>query len=378
MIKLTNEQFKERATEKHKGKYDYSKAEYINANTKICIICLIHGEFWQVAGKHLGGYGCPKCGRTHTTEEFIIKAKLVHGDKYDYSLVKYTKNYIKICIICHEKDEYGIEHGEFWQTPNNHLKGQICLRCYRRVMSCSEDFIREAKLIHGDKHDYSLVDYKGMNTEVIISCLKHGEFIQTPHSHLNGCDCPKCSMFYVDTNIFIKRSIETHGNKYDYSKSIYINSTSKICIICPEHGDFWQMSNAHMDGANCPICASKNNISENKLLNLISNEFKEIEVIYQYRTKWLKRQSIDIFIPYFNIAIEYQGRQHFEPVELFGGESEYIKIIKRDKLKYKLCKDNNITLLYFTYEKKFESNEYIDKIYIEEIDIINKIKELIN
>ena len=126
---MNKEQFILKAREVHGWKYDYSKVDYKDSHTKVCIICPIHGEFWQKPDNHLNGWGCKKCGRKicakntrKTTEEFIKRAKDVHGDKYDYSKVEYINSKTKVCIICNEKDKNGKEHGEFWQTPDNHYK----------------------------------------------------------------------------------------------------------------------------------------------------------------------------------------------------------------------------------------------------------------
>ena len=116
-MKYSKEQFVLKARETHGWKYDYSKVEYINSRTKICIICPEHGEFWQTPHSHLRGRGCPKCklqNATLTTEEFIRRAKEMHGDKYDYSKVVYKKNNEKVCIICPE-------HGEFFIYPKGHI-----------------------------------------------------------------------------------------------------------------------------------------------------------------------------------------------------------------------------------------------------------------
>lgn len=131
------EDFVKKAKEIHGDKYDYSKAEYVNRKTKICIICPVHGEFWQTPSDHIfQKQGCPKCGIKRradknrlSKEDFVLKAKEIHGDKYDYSKVEYVDCMKKVCIICHEKDKNGKEHGEFWQTPNNHLRGNGCPKC---------------------------------------------------------------------------------------------------------------------------------------------------------------------------------------------------------------------------------------------------------
>lgn len=129
MRKLTTVEFTERATKVHAKKYDYSKVRYINAKTKICIICPIHGEFWQYPHDHLKGQGCSKCGCVnrsvkfrYNTSDFIFHAKETHGDKYDYSKVKYVNSRTKVCIICPI-------HGEFWQSPTHHIMGYKCPKC---------------------------------------------------------------------------------------------------------------------------------------------------------------------------------------------------------------------------------------------------------
>jgi len=254
--KKTTEEFIAEARKVHGDKYDYSKVEYINALKKICIICPEHGEFWQTPNSHLSGKGCPKCSGIikKTTEEFIAEAHKVHGDKYDYSKVEYVNNKTKVCIICPE-------HGEFWQTPANHLQGQTCLKCSGKSKRTVEDFIAEARKVHGNKYDYSKVKYVNSATKVCIICPEHGEFWQTPSNHLNGVECLKCSVIHVHnkqkstTEDFITKAKEVHGDKYDYSKVNYVNSKTKVCIICSEHGEFWQTPLNHLYGQGCPKCS---------------------------------------------------------------------------------------------------------------------------
>ena len=257
MRKLTTEEFVEKAKTVHGDKYDYSKVEYLNNSTYVCIICPEHGEFWQKPSNHLMGNGCPKCnGKGLSSEEYIIEAHKVHGDKYDYSKVDYKSKKEKICIICPE-------HGEFWQIAQSHLSGHGCPKC--AIEHCGdtqrlskEDFISKAKSIHGDKYDYSKVEYVNAQTKVCIICPEHGEFLQIPNAHLRGNGCPKCGGKLVNnTEDFISRSNEIHNNKYDYSKVKYINSQTKVCIICPEHGEFWVTPNNHLRGKGCPKCSGK-------------------------------------------------------------------------------------------------------------------------
>lgn len=117
-------------------------------------------------------------------------------------------------------------------------------------------FIEKALLKHGDKYDYSKVNYTKWNNKIIIICKLHGEFEQIPNNHLNGQGCIKCAISNKKNNIknFINKSNLIHNYKYDYSESIYINAHTKLIIMCPEHGKFKQTPNAHLNGRNCPMC----------------------------------------------------------------------------------------------------------------------------
>ena len=352
-MKYSKEQFILKAREIHGWKYDYSKVEYINSRTKICIICPEHGEFWQTPHSHLQGRGCPKCklqNATLTTEEFIRRAKEMHGDKYDYSKVVYKKNNEKVCIICPE-------HGEFFIYPKGHINkgknGAGCPLCgeknrRKNTTKTNEWFIKKAKEIHGDKYDYSKVEYKRTDKEVCIICPEHGEFWQTPNRHLANHGCPKCGgNEKLTSEEFIKKSKEIHGDKYDYSKVDYVNNQTKVCIICPKHGEFWQFPNGHMIGRGCPHC--KSSLLENEVRNFLDKE--GIKYIAQKRAKWLGKQSLDFYLPDFGTVIECQGKQHFVPSQYFGGEERFNKTVILDRTKRKLCEERNLKILYYTHCK---------------------------
>jgi hypothetical protein len=214
--KKTKEEFIKEATEKHKGKYDYSKVEYVNARTKVCIICPEHGEFEQLPNNHIKGYGCPTCGvenrsekRTLTKEDFIKKAREVHGNKYDYSKVEYVNCMTKVCIICPE-------HGEFKQVPSQHLSGKGCSKCSGCYVPTTEEWIVSARKVHGDKYDYSKVEYVNALTKVCIICPEHGEFWQTPNNHTNGKGCPKCNLSHLERSVM--NYLDEVEITYDYQK----------------------------------------------------------------------------------------------------------------------------------------------------------------
>ena len=194
--KLTTEEFIKRANEIHGDKYDYSKSEYIDAKTNVCIICHEHGEFWQTPSKHLSGQGCPKCAeisrmnnRKHIDDKkFIDDAIKVHGDKYDYSLVKNcSNNHTNVKIICKE-------HGVFEQDYAHHVgRKQGCPKCAGNFKLNNFIFEEKSNIIHNDKYIYENVDYISTHKKVIITCPIHGNFEQTPHDHLEGKGCPKCA-----------------------------------------------------------------------------------------------------------------------------------------------------------------------------------------
>ena len=271
--------FIEKARKIHGDKYDYSKVEYKNCDTKVIIICKEHGEFSQIPYSHLSGRGCKKCANTNhsnnsrsNTKEFIEKSIIIHDDKYDYSKVEYIDNSTKIIIICKE-------HREFLQRPNNHLNGQGCINCgieNTKLKLCgnTEEFIQTAKEIHGDKYDYSKVIYKNSKLKIILICKEHEEFEQTPSQHLSGQGCKKCGIENVtinqtsNTHEFIEKARKIHGDKYDYSKVEYISAIDKVIIICKTHGEFLQQSSNHLSNkAGCNNCAIENRAENHKSNN---------------------------------------------------------------------------------------------------------------
>ena len=259
----------------HGDKYDYSLVKYEKIHDKIKIICSKHGEFSQSANSHFKGHGCPKCSgenssinQTYSTETFISKAIETHGNKYDYSLVKYVDSKTKVKIICPV-------HGEFEQAPSNHLLRDGCRKCSflhnaKKRSKSTEEFIKKAKEIHGDKYNYSKTEYINYHSEVRIICQTHGEFMQNAASHLSGKNCPKCSNVYKKTaEEFINEAKLIHGNAFEYSKVNYKNSTTKVSIICPIHGEFEQIPVNHLKGGRCPKCVGIYQMTNEEFLEKI-------------------------------------------------------------------------------------------------------------
>lgn len=303
----------------HKNKYDYSKFVYTGMNNKSIIICPEHGEFEMTANAHKKGQGCPKCAiaarsekRTMTNEEFIRRAKEVHGDRYDYSKTMYIKAKDKITIICPK-------HGEFEQTAHQHLTGNGCPLCYndRRHeirLKPAEDIIASFHDTHGNKYDYSKVEYVNYSTKVCIICPEHGEFWQSPAQHINGQGCPKCGTLQraekrkIGTEEFVRRARDVHGYKYNYDKTNYNTAEEDVIITCPKHGDFMQRPHTHLDGCGCPQCAHeiKTSGGEHEIRDFISSIYKG-KIVTSYRKAFRGKMEIDIYLPELNVGFEYDG-----------------------------------------------------------------------
>lgn len=195
--------------------------------------------------------------RRLTLREFLDRAKLVHGDKYDYSKITYLYESDKITIIC-KKHQI-----EFQQSVHKHLDGQGCRKCFLEIKGESRklsvpEFIKKAKLIHGNKYNYDGIEYKNNNSNIKINCQIHGDFYQTPGNHThktNPQGCPECAGRTNWTQEkFIKKAKEIHNSKYNYDKVNFINTVQKVIITCPEHGDFLQKPSKHLSGQKCPRC----------------------------------------------------------------------------------------------------------------------------
>lgn len=287
----------------------------------------------------------------YNTEEFIRRARLVHGNKYDYSKALYVNSTTDICIICPI-------HGEFWQRPSEHLRGKGCVKCGQAL--CGEKqkqkakgtFVERCKEIHGDKYTYEKVNYVDSHTKIIVTCKKHGDFETLPYRLLNGSGCPKCKSeeaherYSKGTLKFIEEAKRVHGDLYDYSLCNYYNSHTKVNVICKEHGVFEISAGEHLHGCGCPLC--KEPMGEKRIRLYL--EKRGILFVRQYAIKYKNNNyKSDFYIPSKNLIIEYNGVQHYKPVNQFGGAKAFHKQKQRDKNVRDYCKANNIKLLEISY-----------------------------
>jgi len=239
-----------------------------------------------------------------TTKQFIEDAKKIHNNKYDYSLVEYKNNHTKVKIRCPE-------HGIFKQLPVNHIhQPNGCPKCFGSVKKTTKQFIEGARKIHGNKYDYSLVDYKNAHSKIKIKCPIHGIFKQSPNKHVNfKNNCPKCSIesghlkLTKTTEKFIEGAMKIHGNKYDYSLVDYKNINHIVEIICPKHGIFKQTPAKHINGQHgCQKCSRLISRSETEWLDLLKVPQRQIYIKINN-----KQFKVDGFNPKTNTIYEFHG-----------------------------------------------------------------------
>lgn len=298
-------------------------------------------------------------------EEIIKIANETHSIDYDYSLVKDCNKNDNIEIICKK-------HGLFRPRLSRFLKGSNCPLCIGKVKKSKEQFIIDANKIHNNKYTYDLFEYKGSHINSIITCPIHGNFEQTPTNHLNGNGCPECAKlkrskeFSSNKEEFIKKANKIHCNFYSYDKVDYVNNHTNVIITCPIHGDFNQLPHNHLQGKGCPYC--KQSHLEKEIKQCLTENNINFEC--QKRFEWLGRQSLDFYLPDYNIAIECQGKQHFG--EGYGSDEIIFEQIKlNDSKKYQLCHNNNIKLIYY-FNEITDLEFYKDKItFYSTNDILN-------
>lgn len=187
--------------------------------------------------------------KRQTTEGFIAKALVVHGDKYDYTKVDYVRSKEEVTITCKDCGN------EFKQQPRNHLFGNGCPECKRLASKMTQDeFIAAAKAVHGDRYDYTLLVYVSARENVDVLCKVHGVFSQCASKHLEGCGCTLCGRTNLTTQEFVERAKSLYGDEYDYSEVVYVTSNAKVTFTCSKGHRYEQTPNAHLAGNGCREC----------------------------------------------------------------------------------------------------------------------------
>ena len=351
--------------------YDFSNIDYKSSKKPVKIVCKFHGEFERLPEVLLYGHQvCPLCGDIDKTQEFIIRCKNVHGDLYDYSKLQYVNPQTKITVICNI-------HGEFQQFPHNHIRNGGCVQCFGNARSTTEEFITKSIKIHGNTYDYTKVEYKNNTEPVIIICKIHGNFTQRPTDHLSNKGCIKCAGVQKSTTEeFIIKATNIHGDKYDYSQVEYINNRTNVIIICKIHGEFEQPPTSHIHvKAGCPTCNSNKGEEElekicNNHQDVLTHCKKTIDCIDIHNGNMIRKLIPDkcgTTINNHDFMIELDGPQHFGSVNWFGSEpTDFQDQRCRDLAKNKYAMDHGWSLLRISYQEYNDSDYWVNK-FIQEI-----------
>lgn len=294
------------------------------------------------------------------TDIFIERAEKIHNNLYNYSQVEYINNYTMIKIECNI-------HGFFNQRPASHLQGQGCPLCkFEKNKFDAETFIIKANDVHKNKYDYSKVNYVNAHTKINIVCPIHGMFKQSPYVHLQGKHCFACNgKKLISNHTFIEKAKTIHGDKYDYSKVNYLGSYKKIIIICPKHGSFEQQPCSHLWGRGCPICKESNGEKEIRLF--LTNQHINFQQQFRISMCCDKNPLPFDFAVFdqntsLKSLIEYQGIQHYKPVARFGGEKGLAQYKLHDNIKKFFCQKNNIPLYIIPFWEKKNINKFLNKV----------------
>lgn len=324
-------------------------SDYTGANNKCTIKCELCGHIWNAVPRSISH---SKCGCPNCQV-----AKLKH-DKSEKIFIKklQSTNFELLKYISHKKVIVKCKVcGYIRQTTSSNILRFGCNNCAIQRVSDSqrlikEDFIKRAIEIHGNFYDYSKVNYKSYNSKVEIICPIHGSFWQTPGHHLSGQHCPKCKG-RIDTEEFIRLSKQIHKNLYDYSLSEYKDVYTPIKIICKKHGVFYQLPYVHY-GVGCGCQKCKMSHGEELIMHFLDKN----NILYIYQKSFEKKNKkgrfvVDFYIPKLNMIIEFNGQQHYYAVDIFGGEEKFKQQKERDEDLKQFCKDLNIRLLEIKYNQ---------------------------
>jgi very-short-patch-repair endonuclease len=327
---------------------------YINSSTKI----LVRDEFGiEYLLKPLGlvqGKKPTIQSAVNKTEAFKIKLKAINTNLKVLS--EYTTSENKILV----EDGIGIKYEII---ANDLLRG--ISPSINSAVDKNEAFKIKAQLIHGDKYEYSDSIYNGKNNQISIFCNSCSEsFTTKPDIHFQGKGCPSCGLqkvrdknqkivkeraLTVESDVFLKHNGRVSCDKLEYKG----NKVKSLfgCNVNEEHGYWLTTPNDILRGFGCPICnASKGENKISEILDSLNINYSRQKTFDGCKHKNLLR--FDFYLPEHNMCIEYDGRQHFEPVDIFGGEDEFLKTKNRDKIKTNFCLDNNIKLVRIPHTDK--------------------------
>lgn len=333
--------FISKSIKSHNETYDYSKVEYVNAKTKVCIICPIHGEFWQRPDHHINGSRCPKCAGVglKSFEEFLEKANNRHNHRYKYIENTYTKTSEHVGIICPD-------HGIFYQNASSHLLGCGCPFCNGGIKITKDMFIKNAIKKHGDYYDYTKVEYVNANTKVCITCPRHGDFWQEADSHVSGKGCPKCKSSILENMVINLLSKNNIFYQYQYklndmgkkSYDFYLPDKN-LLIECQGEQHFVPVDFSNNDNTNYN---SINMFNKRILLDVekynaankngIKIAYFFIKDMFSYKNK-----DIDVNLPFYNDKNVFN---HTDDLMKYIDSLESINTLNNTDIKFRKCLNN--------------------------------------
>lgn len=337
---MTKQELLDRCREKHGYKYEYPNLPDRVIYTDYIDILYKGVLYKQKVSKHIIQGRCPeKNTPSKTTEEFIKQAEEIWGrGKYDYSLTEY-KGALKPIKVIYD----GVV---FEQIASTHLRSAPELNMNR------DWFIKRAQKKWGeDRYDYSLVEYSHCKQKVKIIHKKTGEvFEQTPHLHLYRAPENIRLAVRKTTDQFIKEANEVHDFKFSYEKTKYVKNSVKLTITCPIHGDFEQNPLSHIQGNGCVKCG------EYKGEKAVAKYLDKSNISYYRQHKFPECRNtlelpFDFYLPKYRTAIEFDGKQHYEPVPHFGGIEAYNRLKENDRIKSDYCEENFIDLIRIRYDQ---------------------------
>lgn len=363
--RFTHEEYIEKARKIHGDDYDYSEVKYVNAKTKIKLFHKKCGRFYeQFPRPHLMGQ-CPICSGKFksNTDEFVQRAKELYKNEFDYGLVNYVSAGTKVEIKHNKCGKV------FKQTPYIHLKSGKCACCWHDKYTCDkEKFIKKAISLHGDEYDYDTVEYFGTHKRVKIKHNKCGKiFEQTPHGHLGGSRCLYCHGNERNTDgRFVEKAKIVHDNKYDYNEVEYIDSFHKVKIRhlkCNKY--FLQAPFNHLNGVGCPFC------NESKMEKLVRKYLTDKKIDFESQKKYedckdKRPLPFDFYLPEFNVLIECQGKQHYMPI-LNWNRKNFTEEQAFEQFEDRIKKDNIKRIYAKKCGIKLIEINYKDKIKIQNI-----------
>jgi len=302
----------------------------------------------QLADHHLLGHNPTKLEK----ESLLQKLQEIHSNRFQYNI-----NIDKVPITSKIELKDNVTGDIFYYRVDRHLNG---MKPNKITLNY---FLFKSKEIHGDKYDYSMIDkINGGKSKIDIICKEHGIFEQRVSNHINlGDGCPKCvgkGKWNDDT--LRSEFVKIHIDRYDYSNTKFTGINNKVEIICKNHGKFLQNIHKHLKGQGCPDCKLNSKGEE-----YIKNHLEDIKVKYirQYgfeTCRYINKLSFDFYLPELNTCIEFDGIQHFKPINDFGGKKEFKIIQERDKCKNKWCIENNINLIRIKYDQIDKIKEILE------------------